>query len=1039
MSKLTIFQLNMGRRHIVADELRVLSQRYDIMAVQEPSCRGNIVTGFGLTSRVIALSSGERRPRAAIVVNNPNLDVMDLRQHTMADSVPCYFKWGNVAFTLVSAYLPDSNDIDEDISAMEMITATTRNVIICSDTNSWNTVWGSNQTNRRGAKLGEFISRNQLVVLNNPSATPTFSSARGQSWIDVTLATPLIANRIVDWTLRSETSSDHQAISFRLVENSESSHGTAKGYLTRRADWNAFRSTLEGKLVDDEWDEAEIEQTNDLDYRVSRITNIVCDAAEESLQHRKAKARPVPWWTPALTNLKRELYKARRLYQRCSCDERRSTLRDQYKSKARVYRNEVRSQKKKSWDEFIVEESTKNPWGIPYRVAMGKFSTQQTLAALKHGDVQATNFEEAAEIFIARTYPRDDPSQDSDEENFVRRTTAYPPDTDLCPRWDIYDLRIAVDKQKIGRAPGLDAIDAAILKSSIPYIDERLLGIYNDCLERGYFPKTWKIADLRLLYKGGNRDKQLPKSYRPICLLPVMSKVLENLIMTSLAPVLARASHPRQYGSTKGKGTADALLRVREDVELRTERYVMLMLFDISSAFDSVWWPLVLQQLQKYDAPSNLYALIRSYLQDRRVKVRGSSYETEAFIERGCPQGSVLGPALWKLVFDELLGVLEEQRFSATGYVDDLAVVVASNSIAGLRQEAERCANLVGEWCERKKLSMAASKTHTIVMKGKTDRAHPINITVQGSRIRPSEVVTYLGIKFGKKFSVTPHLDYLKNRVALSLNGLSRVGGAFWGLRYPATLTIYKGVILGIMRYASPAWNQNLSHRQKSKLATIQRTALLRVTRSYRSVSHEAVQVLAGGVPLDLLLREDMMRHMFKKNGSAGLPEHLKVRIDENPCKWKNIIRDDTLEEWNRRWVITPKGSTLRKYFPTVRSRLEARWIVPDYWISQFLTGHGGFRAKLHCHGMDIDPLCPSCGVPETAEHIIVDCTAFEELRAKLLRETGLYILTENDFPQLVTAENYPYYKDFVYGWKVAVGPAHFNLRRGGRGTIPLA
>ncbi|CAH1389408.1 unnamed protein product [Nezara viridula] len=65
--------------------------------------------------------------------------------------------------------------------------------------------------------------------------------------------------------------------------------------------------------------------------------------------------------------------------------------------------------------------------------------------------------------------------------------------------------------------------------------------------------------------------------------------------------------------------------------------------------------------------------------------------------------------------------------------------------------------------------------------------------------------------------------------------------------------------------------------------------------------------------------------------------------------------------------------------------------------------GHGGFRAKLHSFGKDIDPLCPTCGVPETAEHVIVNCTVFDGLRAGMMEKIGVYDLTEDEFPQLVT------------------------------------
>ncbi|XP_066907644.1 uncharacterized protein [Halyomorpha halys] len=184
------------------------------------------------------------------------------------------------------------------------------------------------------------------------------------------------------------------------------------------------------------------------------------------------------------------------------------------------------------------------------------------MAAIRVRGAQATTLEEAAKMYIDYTYPRDDPSQDSAEDGMVRRTTLYPPGTDLCPPWDIWNLRLAVDRQRIERAPGLDSIDAGILKNSAPYIEEELLDIFNECLDKGYFPNKWRIADLRLLYKGGGKDKETPKSYRPICLLPVASKVLEHMIVQSLRPILSAASHPRQFGSTRGKGTTDALLRL---------------------------------------------------------------------------------------------------------------------------------------------------------------------------------------------------------------------------------------------------------------------------------------------------------------------------------------------------------------------------------------------------------------------------------------------------------------------------------------------
>ena len=70
---------------------------------------------------------------------------------------------------------------------------------------------------------------------------------------------------------------------------------------------------------------------------------------------------------------------------------------------------------------------------------------------------------------------------------------------------------------------------------------------------------------------------------------------------------------------------------------------------------------------------------------------------------------------------------------------------------------------------------MAAAKTQAMLVRGSTDRAHPIILEIDGQRVRMGEEVTYLGVKMRRRFDVTPHLDYLKDRVTQSM--------AYTGLR----------------------------------------------------------------------------------------------------------------------------------------------------------------------------------------------------------------------------------------------------------------
>lgn len=154
---------------------------------------------------------------------------------------------------------------------------------------------------------------------------------------------------------------------------------------------------------------------------------------------------------------------------------------------------------------------------------------------------------------------------------------------DFCLPWDIWDLRLAIDRLRPGTAPGPDGILPEMVQHLGPYMEERLLRIMNRCLEESYFPAEWKAAGLRLIPKSGESDLSIPKSYRPISLLPTLSKVLERLILSAIQTTLEAADHPRQFGSKKGCGTTDAIAKLMEEIESTEEKFAALITFDITS------------------------------------------------------------------------------------------------------------------------------------------------------------------------------------------------------------------------------------------------------------------------------------------------------------------------------------------------------------------------------------------------------------------------------------------------------------------------
>jgi len=127
--------------------------------------------------------------------------------------------------------------------------------------------------------------------------------------------------------------------------------------------------------------------------------------------------------------------------------------------------------------------------------------------------------------------------------------------------------------------------------------------------------------------------------------------------------------------------------------------YAVALFFDISDAFDNVWWLLV--GLKDRNCPKNIFEVLRSYFRDRNIEIElGKTILKKA--TRGYPQGSVLSPACWNIMFDELLRRLERVtpgQFAA--YADDLIVVINGNSRREIEQREQEIVDDILDWVSK--------------------------------------------------------------------------------------------------------------------------------------------------------------------------------------------------------------------------------------------------------------------------------------------------------------------------------------------------
>ena len=183
-------------------------------------------------------------------------------------------------------------------------------------------------------------------------------------------------------------------------------------------------------------------------------------------------------------------------------------------------------------------------------------------------------------------------------------------------------------------------------------------------------------------------------SYRPISLLSVMGKLYERILVSRVEHDYdARGlNSPSQFDFKASLSAEDAICKTLGTFKNTNKKFALLLFIDIQGAFDNLWWPSILLRLIKVGISPYIFDTLKDYFSGRSVslmaKDRSMMISREA--ERGCPQGSIVGPYAWRWCMDELLNYARCEWPSDTvewvACADDIVIAVKSNS----RFELER-------------------------------------------------------------------------------------------------------------------------------------------------------------------------------------------------------------------------------------------------------------------------------------------------------------------------------------------------------------
>ena len=440
------------------------------------------------------------------------------------------------------------------------------------------------------------------------------------------------------------------------------------------------------------------------------------------LQHKKIRARQVPWITSSIKELinTRDKLKRKAIITNLENDWLNYT-----RTRNRV-NIELRNAKKDYYFTKIADDKSnpKQAWKT-INSLLGRQNKPTIVNELKLGENSLTNPRDIAEGFNDYIGPNIGPNlasqintQNFNFETYVKNIesefAAFQPVT-------VNHVNQLLTGLSSNKATGVDKISCKIIKIASPAISDSLTRIFNQAITLSLFPDEWKTARVIPLYKNGQRN--VAGNYRPISVLPAISKIMEKILYDQLYCYLSkfRLLSDGQFGFRKFHSTATALLDCTNDwynVNLDKKMFNLVVQIDLKKAFDTVDHQILLRKLEIYGIKGQALCLLNSYLSNRRQKCHINGFlSSERAIRCGVPQGSILGLLFFLLYINDLPQCLSKTKPRL--FADDTNLTASGVSITDLEDAVNSDLENLRKWLIANKLSLNVAKTEFMLIGSK--------------------------------------------------------------------------------------------------------------------------------------------------------------------------------------------------------------------------------------------------------------------------------------------------------------------------------
>lgn len=903
INNLNIIQLNIGKNKSRTIELINFARtnNYDLILLQEPYFWKNCLPGIPPSWRSFYNSD---KPRSAIIVNNRNLmcfPILVTRDIVIIQIGNAQSKW--LIFSIYFHFA--NNTINEYLNIIEthIRRYLSCKILIAGDVNAKNPLWGGYITDHKGSELADFMASNNLLICNTSDSTPTFQRADHASWIDVTITDHSGYTYIKNWWVHDDIQEDHKMITYQF---NQCLTGLYEKY---RYNHKFFKPNLANKFASKfkEFEEPFLNcnseaSLNQIYASFEDHLRLFCNMVYKRNKFTSYGNTTWSWWSKSLEIKRKHVRACRRRWQRSSIINKPQYL-QKYRQSRAEYKKLIITTKKQSWLNFCAKIQDTDIFGIPYKLAFNKICSPLSLGILKYENTVTTNSVESLELILQVLFPDDNPAQDTQDQRLLRNSVMEPVNSNNDRDLTASEIAYVIKNTKTGKAPGPDGFSYDIIKHLYSIYPKIFNIIFCTCYKLQCFPTNWKSAEL-VLFAKKNKDQTTPNSYRPICLINCLGKIMEKIIYNRMQYFLQNhgSLSELQYGFTPGRSTTSAIHNLLQNIKSAKsqDKYSVLISLDIQNAFNSLWWISVLSKLKNSRTPQNLFNIIANYFKDRTLFAHHHDIHISKILQRGCPQGSCLGPLLWNIGFDSIFNYQLPENAIIQAYADDIIVLISAHTRKDLVNTGREVLSILEKWSSYNKLSFDHTKTQGLLLGGiKKKLITRPTIRFNQFSVKFNHSLKYLGIVIDDKLQWIPHIDYISNKAKNQIMCLRRLCARNGGLNSFHIKRLYLTCIEKIVSYAASTWYSDFHDKRRDKIDSIQREALLLITKAYRSVSTHALQVISGCPPLHLQLRKATIISKLTQldlayyfNNQTYLPSDFSQKrsiLQTHPADWKGI------------------------------------------------------------------------------------------------------------------------------------------------------